>query len=87
MAREINVKKSHARSTGKAAGATWRVDLRCYNCNSLFTLREIPGNQLVGIADLVGCPKCGSASDRPPAFGSPRQHLITRLTIEEHFLH
>jgi rRNA maturation endonuclease Nob1 len=86
MARELNVKKSRARSTGKTAVATWRVDLRCYNCNALFTLREVPGNQLAGIADLVSCPKCGSASDRPMTFGSPRQHLIIKLTIEEDFV-
>ena len=85
MTREIAVKKSHARSTGFRAGATWRVDLRCYHCNALFTLREIAGNQLAGIADLVRCPKCGSAGDRPMSFGSQRQHLIAKLTMEEDF--
>ena len=64
---------------------TWRIDLRCHNCRSLFTVKGVPPIDISDTAESSKCPHCShepGSSMMTPAY-SGKRHLIVTMEREK----
>jgi len=70
-----------ARPASERSAPSWTVAMRCYNCETLFSLTGIASTSIVSKSDSSQCPACGAASEPYilGALGVTKRHLIVKL--------